>query len=62
MIMTTTVREAFETMAYGPAPEADKPALEWLSKHDAKFGHFVDGSFTKPGGKTCVLSIFSDCQ
>ena len=48
--MTTTVREAFETMAYGPAPESDKPALEWLSKHDAKFGQFIDGSFTKPSG------------
>ena len=44
--MTTTVREAFETMAYGPAPEADTAAREWLSKHDAKFGHFIGGEWT----------------
>jgi aldehyde dehydrogenase (NAD+) len=43
----TTVREAFETMAYGSAPESDKPALEWLAKHDAKFGHYIAGAWTK---------------
>ena len=43
----TTVREAFESMSYGPAPESDKPAQEWLAKHDAKFGHYIGGSWTK---------------
>ena len=43
----TTVREAFESMAYGPAPESDKVALEWLSKHDDKFGHYIGGAWTK---------------
>ncbi len=43
----TTVREAFETMEYGPAPESDKPALEWLARHDAKFGHYIGGAWTK---------------
>jgi aldehyde dehydrogenase (NAD+) len=43
----TTVREAFESMSYGPAPESDKPALEWLEKHDAKFGHYIAGAWTK---------------
>ncbi|CAN5276237.1 aldehyde dehydrogenase family protein [soil metagenome] len=43
----TTVREAFESMSYGPAPESDKVALEWLSKHDEKFGHYVGGAWTK---------------
>ena len=43
----TTVRDAFATMAYGPAPESDKPALEWLAKHDAKFGHYIAGAWTK---------------
>ncbi len=45
--MTTTVREVFETMEYGPAPEADKPVQEWLAKHDAKFGQFINGEWTK---------------
>ncbi len=43
----TTVRDAFESMSYGPAPESDKPALEWLSKHDEKFGHYIGGAWTK---------------
>jgi aldehyde dehydrogenase (NAD+) len=37
-------------MEYGPAPESDKPAQEWLARHDAKFGHFIAGTWTKSGG------------
>jgi aldehyde dehydrogenase (NAD+) len=44
-----TVAEIFETMAYGPAPESDKPALEWLARH-GEFGLFIGGRWTK--GKT----------
>ncbi len=44
----TSVREIYDTMEYGPAPEANKPALEWLEKHDAKFGHFIGGGWTRP--------------
>src|SRR6266542_4491108 len=40
-----TVAELFETMAWGPAPEAATPALEWLDRHQRHFGHFIDGSF-----------------
>ena len=43
-----TVKEVFETMEYGPAPESDAEAMEWLKSHGAKFGHFIDGAFTKP--------------
>src|SRR2546429_5696002 len=43
----TTVSEIFETMAYGPAPESDKPALEWLERHGRAFGLFVGGGWTK---------------
>ncbi|MEO1460884.1 MAG: aldehyde dehydrogenase family protein [Pseudomonadota bacterium] len=43
-----TVKEIFETMEYGPAPESDAEAMEWLKSHGAKFGHFIDGAFTKP--------------
>ncbi len=45
-----TVAELFETMAYGPAPESDKPALEWLARHGGEFGLFLAGRWTK--GKT----------
>src|SRR2546423_8716905 len=43
----TTVSEIFETMAYGPAPESDKPALEWLERHGRALGLFVGGRWTK---------------
>src|SRR3989442_13517895 len=43
----TTVSEIFETMAYGPAPESDKPALEWLDQHGRDFGVFVGGRWIK---------------
>lgn len=45
----TTVRDAFETMAYGPAPEAARPAEEWLARHGGRFGHLINGAWTKPG-------------
>jgi aldehyde dehydrogenase (NAD+) len=42
------VAEIFETMEYGPAPEAAGPALEWLDSHGRTFGHFIAGAFA-PG-------------
>jgi aldehyde dehydrogenase (NAD+) len=42
------VAEIFETMAYGPAPEAAGPAVAWLDAHERTFGHFIDGAFV-PG-------------
>jgi aldehyde dehydrogenase (NAD+) len=44
-----TVAEIFETMEYGPAPESDTPARAWLGQHNATFGHFIGGRWTKPG-------------
>src|SRR6266540_123747 len=34
-------------MAYGPAPENDKPALEWIARHDGAFGLFIGGRWVK---------------
>jgi aldehyde dehydrogenase (NAD+) len=42
-----TVAEIFRTMEYGPAPESDKEVLAWLAQHEGKFGHFVNGGWTK---------------
>jgi aldehyde dehydrogenase (NAD+) len=39
----TTVSEIFETMAYGPAPESDARAREWIARHGGEFGLFVGG-------------------
>ena len=43
----TTVSEIFETMAYGPAPESDKPALEWIARQKGAFGLFIGGRWTQ---------------
>jgi len=37
-------------MDYGPAPESDKPAVEWLDAHKRAFGHMIDGVFTPVKG------------
>jgi len=44
-----TVATLFETMEYGPAPESDAPALDWIKQHDSgRFGHFINGKWTAP--------------
>ena len=43
------VKEIFETMDYGPAPESSAEALDWIASHKGKFGHFIGGAWTKPG-------------
>ncbi|MCV6594707.1 MAG: aldehyde dehydrogenase family protein, partial [Silicimonas sp.] len=42
------IRDAFDTMDYGPAPEDAGPALDWLKTHEKGFGHFIGGGWTKP--------------
>lgn len=42
-----TITEILETMDYGPAPESEALARDWLTR--GPFGHFIGGSFTKPG-------------
>ncbi|MFY8146927.1 MAG: aldehyde dehydrogenase family protein, partial [Rhodobacter sp.] len=34
---------------YGPAPESSAEVQAWLSAHGNRFGHWIDGSLTKPG-------------
>jgi aldehyde dehydrogenase (NAD+) len=43
-----TVKEIFETMDYGPAPEAADAANAWLEQHKRTFNLFIDGKFVKP--------------
>ena len=44
-----TIKEIFDTMSYGPAPESGVEAQAWLTKHNHRFGHYIDGAFTAPG-------------
>ncbi len=43
---SSNVARYFDTMDYGPAPESDTDAREWLARHAEGFGHFIDGRFT----------------
>src|SRR5690606_21342395 len=42
------VADIFETMEYGPAPEAAAPADAWLERHGREFGLFIDGEWREP--------------
>jgi aldehyde dehydrogenase (NAD+) len=46
--VTTTVARIFETMEWGPAPEASGPALEWIKSHGGRFGLFIGGRWVQP--------------
>jgi aldehyde dehydrogenase (NAD+) len=36
-----TVRDIFDSMDYGPAPESSAEALAWLGQHGNRFGNTV---------------------
>src|SRR6056297_2635692 len=44
-----TVKDIFDTMEYGPAPEDAAEAFAWLVDQGDRFGHFIDGAYTAPG-------------
>jgi len=46
MSSNSSVARYFDTMDYGPAPESDTDARQWLSRHSEGFGHFIGSRFT----------------
>ncbi|MBT4059875.1 MAG: aldehyde dehydrogenase family protein [Euryarchaeota archaeon] len=42
------VKEILESLDWGPAPESDKFAREWLDKHGPAFGMYIDGNWVTP--------------
>ncbi|MCI2400550.1 aldehyde dehydrogenase family protein [Aliiroseovarius subalbicans] len=44
-----TVKDIFESMEYGPAPESAGEAMAWLERTNRSFGLFIDGQMTAPG-------------
>ncbi|MDQ3222118.1 MAG: aldehyde dehydrogenase family protein, partial [Gemmatimonadota bacterium] len=45
-----SIPEIFQTMAYGPAPEAVAPANAWLDGYSRRFGLFIGGVWSKAEG------------
>ncbi|MGE5091175.1 MAG: aldehyde dehydrogenase family protein [Bacillota bacterium] len=43
-----SIPEIFETMAYGPAPEAAAPGLEWIRAQGAEMPLFIAGRWVQP--------------
>src|SRR6478672_2651131 len=43
-----SIPEIFETMAYGPAPEAAAPGLEWIRAQGAELPLFIGGRWVQP--------------
>jgi aldehyde dehydrogenase (NAD+) len=51
------VKNIYEKIEYGPAPESAAPALDWLAQHNKQFNLFMDGGWHKPGGGKYFNSI-----
>ncbi len=45
-----TLEHIYETLSYGPAPESDAIAQEWLASRERNFGLFIDGAWRFPEG------------
>lgn len=59
----TRIREIFETMEYGPAPESPAPVITWLEGHNRTFGHYIGGEWRDPGDGERFPSVNpSNCQ
>jgi aldehyde dehydrogenase (NAD+) len=46
--MIMEVRDIFETMEYGPAPEDPGPAKQWLADRNSTLDHFIGGEWAAP--------------
>src|SRR5436189_4352007 len=51
-----SVMEIFETMEYGPAPEAAAPGLAWIKEHEP-FGLYINNQWVKPASGQYIESI-----
>jgi len=49
------ITDILRSMDYGPAPEDDAFARDWLKRHKGRFGHFIAGKFTPAAGETFAV-------
>ncbi len=52
---TSKVRALFDEMSYGPAPEGDAPAREWIAQYAGRFGHYINGAWVAASSTFEVL-------
>ncbi len=50
------IKEIYDTMIYGPAPESAAAAVEFLENHQRNFDLFIGGEWVKPHSKTYIDS------
>jgi aldehyde dehydrogenase (NAD+) len=43
-----SVKQIFETLEYGPAPESASPVINWLDRHGHRFGLYIGGAWREP--------------
>jgi aldehyde dehydrogenase (NAD+) len=54
---TTQIAEIFESMEYGPAPEAANLALDWIRQRGSQMSLYVNGDWSTPTGGRYFDSI-----
>ncbi len=52
-----TLTELMQTLPYGPAPEAAKPALDWIKAHKGRFQLFIAGKWRNPTSKEWFATL-----
>ena len=51
------IKQIFETMEYGPAPESAEPAIDFLQSHNNTFQLFINGEWVAPTSNEYFDSI-----
>ncbi len=41
------IEAIFKSLEYGPAPESETKAMEWIKQHEGRFKHFIGGRWTE---------------
>src|SRR5580765_5660428 len=57
MASAADIREIFETMSYGLAPESPATAQAWLDSHAPHLGLFIDNEWRDPSGGEYFPSV-----
>ncbi len=50
------VKDIFDTMSYGPAPESEQMAMDWLKAHGPKLKQYINGKWVAPLSKKYMAS------